>query len=339
MISSLKLLLKSQRKRSRLTQTTSGFTLIELLIGMVMATLVITPLMTFMLNIMNSDRNEQAKANSNQEIQSALDFIAEDLKQAVYIYDSSGLNNNSTTDPTTSGIKDQIPPGTAGDPTAGAPGCRMATPTCVPVLVFWKREPKANVLKLSSSSTCPPTSSVDNCDDVYVYSLVAYYLVKGEISSGNWSDAARISRFQISDGFVNPNLAANSETASVGFQLFDLTITATTLTQKMNRWTKKNGETYTAKADVLVDFIDQSTITPLTCPTGTQRVPSTTTFPTTLPGFFYACVNSSNTSAQVFIRGNALARIENNTTYTAAKSIYFPTASVQVKGIGLLGIE
>lgn len=328
MISLSKFIIKSQRRRAVVAETNTGFTLIELLVGLVLASLVITPMMTFMLNIVDSDRKEQAKANSNQEIQSALDFIAQDLKQAVYIYDSSGLNNNSTTDSTTSGIKDKIPP------VAEAPGCKSTTPTCVPVLVFWKREPKVNVLKLSSSSTCPPTSSVDNCDDVYVYSLVAYYLVKGEISSGDWSDAARISRFQISDGFVNPNIAANLENPDLGFQLFDLTITGTTITQKMNRW-KKSDATYTARTNVLVDFIDQSTITPSTCPTGTQRVPSTTT----LPGFFYACVNSSNTSAQVFIRGNALARIEKNTTYSANKSIYFPTASVQVKGIGLLGIE
>lgn len=91
MINSFKLVLKSQQKRSRLTQETSGFTLIELLIGMVLATLVITPLMTFMLNIMNSENKEESKATSEHEIQSSLDFIAQDLKQAVYIYDATGI--------------------------------------------------------------------------------------------------------------------------------------------------------------------------------------------------------------------------------------------------------
>jgi len=38
-----------------------------------------------MLNIMDSERKEQAKTTSEQELQSALDYIAGDLEQAVYI--------------------------------------------------------------------------------------------------------------------------------------------------------------------------------------------------------------------------------------------------------------
>jgi len=51
-----------------------------------------------MLNIMDSERKEQAKKTSEQELQSALDYIAGDLEQAVYIYDDDGLiRNNSAT--------------------------------------------------------------------------------------------------------------------------------------------------------------------------------------------------------------------------------------------------
>ncbi len=340
MINLLKFLLKRQRKRSKLAYTNTGFTLIELLVGLVLASLVVTPLMGFMINIMDNENKEKAKATSEQEIQAAIDFIAEDLKQAIYIYDPSGLDKTSSDTPP--GIKDQIPP----TERAKVPGCRPETPMCVPVLVFWKRELRPNVLKLTSSSNCPPppSATANDCDDVYVYSLVAYYLVKGEISSGGWSDAARIARFQIRDGFINPTILNNKEEPNNGFKLFDLAATGVNLTEKMNRWTKNNDVPYdiVATARVLVDFIDQSPISTSTlpsCPTGTQRVPSTTAFPTNLPGFFYVCVNSSNTSVQVFIRGNALARLEKNTIYSANKSIYFPTASIQVKGLGLLGIE
>jgi len=50
-----------------------------------------------MLNIMDSERKEQAKTTSEQELQH-IDYIAGDLEQAVYIYDDDGLiRNNSAT--------------------------------------------------------------------------------------------------------------------------------------------------------------------------------------------------------------------------------------------------
>lgn len=91
MVSTLKFLIKSQLKRSRLVQQVNGFTMIELLIAMILAFLIITPLLGFMVNIMDTDRKEQAKANSEQEIQAALDYIARDLQQAIYIYDADGI--------------------------------------------------------------------------------------------------------------------------------------------------------------------------------------------------------------------------------------------------------
>ncbi len=314
MIDTLRLLMSSQLKRSKLNQKSAGFTLIELVVAMVLAGLVITPLFGFMHNIMDTERKEQAKATSDQEIQSALDYIAQDLKQAVYIYDAEGLNNISTDTPP--GIKNQIPP------VAAAGGCQNTTSTtCVPVLVFWKRELRQDVL---------PSG------DAFVYSLVGYYLIKGNNGSETWSNAARIGRFQIRDGVRNPTTPTSyisGEIPSPGFQLFDLTVTGITLKDKMNRWLKKANENYTVDALTLVDFIDQSTdgIAP-NCPATTQQVPST------LAGGFYACVDSSRTWAQIYIRGNALARIENNSTYSAMSS-YFPTVSIQIQGRGLLGFD
>ncbi len=60
-------------------------------------------------------------------------------------------------------------------------------------------------------------------------------------------------------------------------------------------------------------------------------------------GGFFACVNASDAtqvSAQVYLRGNALARIgKNNIAYAPSQSTYFPKASIQVKGGGFLGIN
>ncbi|AFZ31393.1 hypothetical protein Glo7428_2898 [Gloeocapsa sp. PCC 7428] len=317
--------LKFLLQQSHQSRKTSGFTLTELLVGMLMASLVITPLFSFALNIMENDRKEQAKATTEQEIESALDYIAQDLEQAIYIYDADGLDNNSSTS-SSSGIKNQIPP------VSTTRGCGSTTPTCVPVLVFWKRDHRPGVLPVSGSSVR---------DDTFVYSLVAYYLIKD--NSSIWSNAARIGRFEIRDGVRNPTSPTNSdgtpnfitnESTSSGFQLFDLSVTGSSLKEKMNRWTKASSS-YTTNVLTLIDYVDQSNLTPQACPTGMQRVPSTAT----VPGGFYACVDSATTSAQIYIRGNALARIGNNSTFSTNQSAYFPSATIQVKGRGFLGVE
>ena len=346
MLDTLRLLMSRQLKHFKLAQKTSGFTLLELLVAMVLAVLVITPLLTFMVNIMDNDNKEQAKAASEQEIQSTLDYISQDLEQAVYIYDADGLNNKSND--STPGIKDQIPP------LASAPGCGSTTTTCVPVLVFWKRNFKQGVV--------PVTVNWNTLyNDTFVYSLVAYYLIQGTSVDGNWSNAARIGRFEIRDGVTDPANPTNADgtahyitppstqtNPSPGFQLFNLTLTGQGLKTKMDLWQKNTQAAYTDQTVTMVDYIDQTQNPTGTCPaTNPQQVTGgfyaccpanmQQIVPPNLAGGFYACVNSSTTSAQIYIRGNALARITTaGATYSDSKSIYFPTASIQIKGRGLL---
>ncbi|MBN3895825.1 MAG: hypothetical protein HWQ41_11320 [Nostoc sp. NOS(2021)] len=331
----LKFLLSIQLKRSKFVQQVNGFTLIELLIGLLLAFLVLTPLLAFMVNILSTDQKEQAKANSEQEIQTAVDYIANDLQQAVYIYDTNALTKTSNTVPASSGIKDQIPPSNI------ATGCNSST--CQPILVFWKRKFLTGAITLSISTT------TNKKDDTFVYSLVAYYLIKD--SSTTWSKAARIARFEISDGVLAasgtdstvttgnctgyPNdkyIDNTSHCPDAGFQRFNLNLaSAAGLTQKMNSWTATASTPYTQQASVLIDYVDQTSIgsTPPTCPTGTLSSGS-------YMGF-YTCVDVANTTAQVFLRGNALARLQtSNFDYSSTNQTYFPTANVRVQGHGYL---
>ncbi|WP_334940123.1 hormogonium polysaccharide secretion pseudopilin HpsC [Nostoc sp.] len=323
----LRFLLSIQLKHSKFVQQVNGFTLIELLIGLLLAFLVITPLLGFMINILSTDQKEQAKANSEQEIQSAIDYIGRDLQQAVYIYDGTALTRNSNTIAASSGIQDQIPSAKK----AGVCDSSSTTVTCKPILVFWKRK----FIQRATTST----------DDTFVYSLVAYYLIKDTSTSTNttWSKAARIARFEISDGVLatsgSPNCGSDypndsyidtSHCPDPGFQRFNLNLPgAVGINQQMNSW-KTASSVYTQTPFVLVDFIDQTSIaTNPTCPTGTLSSG-------TLMGF-YACVDVANTTAQVFLRGNALARLQNsNFDYSSSNQTYFPTASVRVQGRGYL---
>jgi len=334
MIDTIRLLMSRQLKCSKLTQKTGGFTLFELLIAMVLAFLVVTPLLTFMVNITDNDRTEQAKATSEQEIQSAIDYISHDLQEAVYIYDAAGINL----------INNQLPIATGG----------------VPVLVFWKRNFYRSAVKVitpsNPSPTCP-SATPNSCNDAFVYSLVAYYLIKDNNST--WSNTARIGRFEIHDGVKDPNDATGTSylpdpySQDKGFKLFDLTLSGT-LQNKMNAWTKDPSVSYTASILPLVDYIDQTPSTatlppppPVNCTSTTSpdsQLVSAPSSPTTTPPngiySFYACVDSSRTLAQVYIRGNALARIKTLPTvpiYDPSKASYFPTAIIQIKGRGLLG--
>lgn len=323
MISTLKFLLSKQLKRSKGIQQVDGFTLIELLVGMILAFLIITPLLGFMINILDTDRKEQAKANSEQEIQAALDYIARDLQQAIYIYDATGIGcltgtANTTTCPNVTTTANQLPSPTATDR--------------VPVLVFWKRELVSKAITITGTQK----------DDTFVYSLVAYYLIKD--TSTTWSKAARIARWQIRDGIPDPSSTQTcgkyltNQCPDPGFALFKLDGIGT-ITQKMNTWTKA-AATYTADTTVLVDFIDQTqpilNVPP--APACVTSVPASfSTRDTGKMNSFYACVDLVNTTAQVFLRGNALARLQNdNLNYKVSGKTYFPNASIRVQGRGYL---
>jgi prepilin-type N-terminal cleavage/methylation domain-containing protein len=350
----LKVKIQSNHKEQQ-----QGFTLIELLVAMILAVLVITPLLTFMINILDTDRREQAKASSEQEVQAAVDYIARDMEQAVYIYDADGIyGKTDATDATKNitGILSQLP--SSGETTK------------VPVLVFWKRYflGKDQNVTVGTGTSATQTragclvrlsATVCNDQDYMLYSLVAYYLVKDNSSTWN-STTARIERWEIRDGIRDlSGTITRSETIngtatnvqyllapSSGFMPFNLSLEGD-LKKKLGTWVKHSSETYNAPRPTLIDFVDQTTIadgaTAQACASDEQQVPRytpTNGAPAALQtGSFYACVNSSKYVARVFIRGNAKARFESGAKYNSGSSEYFPKASIQIKGRGFLGAE
>ncbi|WP_016952699.1 hormogonium polysaccharide secretion pseudopilin HpsC [Anabaena sp. PCC 7108] len=356
MFKTITFLLRGFIKSPRVNNQVEGFTLIELLIALTMAFLILTPLLGLVVNIATTDQKEQAKATSEQEIQTAMDFIARDLQQAVYIYDDRGVEKtNSPTNPLESGIKDSLPVVTNG----------------LPVLVFWKREIVKEVI--------PNDGAIK--DDAFRYSLVAYYLITNTNNTDKtWSKTARIARWEIKDGVRSINInvgepctdSYNKETKFVskeycpddGFVPFDLDSTSGNVTQKMKLW-KGDKTKYKATPQVLIDYIDQTIPeTPTgnipdltrqcltdynitTSTTSTSKQPKVIPSNTTSPSSFYACVSNYEdstkigqviTTAQVFIRANALARVQSSDiTYSDKnKATYFPSVNTIVQARGFL---
>ena len=347
--------LKAYRlKNSQRSHKTGGFTLIELLVGIIMTSLIITPLLGLVINMMDTDRKEQAKATSEQEIQAALDYIARDLDQAFFIYDGLGLRE----------IKNDLPQVAVAD----------ADEEGEPVLVFWKRKFLPNSLPITGKGIGDCANNDNNCDDGFVYSLVGYYLIKDDnCNNSAWSCAMRISRIELKDALYDVNNPVNGEAppvtnneASPGIGSVDQLLEQSgSLEEKLNNWAG-GGYDYTATPfQTLIDYIDQSTGADVpqpqcsteTRPEGSPRLDGSV-YPAPYPyrqvpepgsadnefltGSFYACVNTDQTVAQVFIRGNALARLRPKNQvplYAANQRAYFPQASIQAQGSGLLNVN
>ena len=358
----LRLLLKSQhpQNRSGRAQTEKGMTLIELLIGTVMAFLIITPMLAFVVDMLNTDRREQVKANTEQDIQAAVDFIAQDLSQAIYIYDNSA---------------DGVPALVTGKFIPSA-----TTTNGTPILVFWKRQQLKNSLPITAGdapNTCTdstPLTGAGACNDSYVLSLVAYYQVSGgdaiwcQPSGGN-TCPTRIVRYQIQDGLKNPTKSADPDPAqryfaptvltdgqklSKAFNIGDVNQQGFDISNPTKRVTMPN--TSWERIDVLVNYLDHTELAAgpkvpvdeCTIALGNPTIQNGAATEAILEGSlkivgternsFYACVDTQKNLARVTIRGNSLRRLQpNDANYDAKKSAFFPTASVQVQGLGARG--
>ena len=295
-------LLKNRAQPAQPTEPSDGFTLIELLVAVVMAVLVLTPLLSFMINILTTERREQAKATTEEELQAAVDYITRDLEQAVYIYDQEALSTNSNTaDPANSGIKNQIPPGSGA-----ISGCTTAN--CTPVLAFWKREVYEDAFKYDNTACTTTDANNGDCNDGFAYSLVVYFQTTDN-PNGIWSNTSRIARFELNGGVRNPTTSgAYFEPPSTGYESFDLSQSGS-LEEKLNIWQKAAAD-YDTPAFVLVDHIDQ---------------------------FALSAVSTTTNTAQVTIRANALSRLQEDATFNSNLTPYFPSTTIQVQGLGILG--
>lgn len=316
--------------------------MIELLVSMVVASLIITPLLFFVVDVLNTDVREQAKTNSEQELQTALTFIANDLQKSVYMYDQTGID----------AIRDQLPHN--GDAEK------------VPVLVFWKQDIVERVLPINTKNADLENEHCENnrCDNAAVYSLVAYYLMTDD--SDVWQGNARIGRFEIRDGVLNPaeyyqEYVSSDKVSKAkkdkGFKLFDISSNVQgTFEQKMEAWTK-DAEPYEEDVNVLLDYISEQgreeSDGALDCNqqlgqdsggsaelvggevTITKSDDTTVTLSPDKTGF-YACVDSTKNVAKVFITGDTYSRMDKDEDYQA-KSAFFPQISVTIQGRGSLG--
>jgi type II secretory pathway pseudopilin PulG len=345
----LRLLLKSQHQRNRSgpAQTDKGMTLVELLVGAIMAFLILTPMLAFVVDMLNTDRREQVKSNSEQDLQAAVDFIAQDLSQAIYIYNQAGITAINSTS--------QLPP-----PPINTTG--------TPILVFLKRQQIKNSVPVNPALTPKPSGCVPDalpgkdgeCNDTYVLSLVAYYQITDTTPNSPWCQPsgytcpARIARYEIREPVRNPYTEdvkkpyydeADLSDSQKGSKAFNKDFDFSKPTENVT-----TGASFPSP-EVLVNYIDHSS-TNVPIPTGAQCQTLLSVTPPAAPATFnvndllitngsahsfYACVDTARNVARVTIRGNSLRRLQAEAPYNNKNPAYFPTATVQVQGLGGLG--
>ncbi len=337
MLTILKYILKNQQlKGLKSNFSTTGFTMVELLVSAIVAFLIITPLLSFVVNILDTDVKQQSKTITEQELQSAVSFIANDLKQAVYIYGQNGVE------------------------TVGP----QLSDSGIPVLVFWRQQLIEDIVPVNTPNANVQQDHCDDpnneCDDAQVYSLVGYYLITENEGNSPWSNAARIGRIEIRDGVRNPadyyeyldEYGAKMSLAKrdSGFKIFDgmNPNVPGTFEQKMEAW-EPDGE-IEENIEVLVDYVDHTSANAYVDATPENDSVPDDAFcqaslnsddaqlvgdPNTNRGF-YACVDSKKTLAQVFIAGNGLARTQDGAEYDQNQATLFPKVNITVRGRGVL---
>lgn len=278
----------------------------ELLISVVIASLVVTGLLTLVVELTKADKREANLDQVQRDMNRAMDYITDDLQEAVYVYPRPQ-------EIATRLAGDSAFPGAAGE---------------VPVLAFWRIDPLEQ--ELNCNVPVRVGTVLEQCQLLNIrqaaYTLVVYVQKVNDNSSPNWSGQSRIIRYELSK-YPTPiptNLALRA-----GYR--DPTDPVDPLAQ-FPAW-QPNGVPRGSSA-VLVDYVQRPTFTPAVALNksplndaggacrgyGTDTggnplysvVPSNAT--TTLNNTFFACVrspiivagnaNQGNQDIYVFLRGN-----------------------------------
>lgn len=291
-----------------------GFTLLELLISVVIASLVVTGLLTLVVELTKADKREANLDQVQRDMNRAMDYITDDLQEAVYIYPNPQIIGTQLTG-------DPAFPGAAGE---------------VPVLAFWRIDPLEQAL--NCNVPVRTGTVLEQCNLLNIrqaaYTLVVYVQKVNDNSSPNWSGQSRIIRYELSK---YPTPIPTDLTFRAGYR--DPTDPVDPLAQFPN-W-QPNGAPRGSSA-VLVDYVQRPSFAPplalnksplndvdangISAPCrgygtddGTPAgnplysvVPNTAT--TTVNNTFFACVrspiivagnaNQGNQDMYIFLRGN-----------------------------------
>ena len=305
---------------TRKVRRAKGFTLLELLVAMIIGSLIVLALLTLVVQLTETNQKDAARTQVQQDMQAAMDYVAQDLRSAVFVYNGECLQGNGV--PVSGTDFSKTCPGIINF----IPADINAKPNKVAVLAFWRtKELPKEIVTLCGKSPNPeqladpdPKIVTDNimtkakvpCLAGYSYSLVVYGLDSTN-TKGIWNGKARLTRYELSQFPPNPTSQTDQ---TVGFvdPLEEPELT-------FQQWPLKDGGTAgvinrqaalpTGQSFALVDFVDTKT------PGDTASAPKCQEFgvdddgrkrslspiETSNPPFrsFYACVRDGGVVTQI----------------------------------------
>jgi prepilin-type N-terminal cleavage/methylation domain-containing protein len=332
----LNLIAALRRSSRKSPQLNRGFTLTEVLVATIIGALIVTGLLTVMVELLTSDAREAARSETQREMQLALDYISTDLREAVYVYDGKCLAERTEGTDCTALFSSRA---------------LVAVPdNSTPVLAFWKLDDLPDAVKRQCATIDINEDGAPPCVSGRAYTLVVYYLTRND-DDPTWAGKARIQRFAFPrfnnqglevTGYVNPGDSGFESWPEVD-------------------GTAQGGITNLSGLVTLVDFVDSRPMEEIdelneegdaevSCPGGYQLTPSDATLENF--GFsgvrnFYACirepnrpdvnsleseeVSAFNQKVILFIRGNA----EGKPGIQSANEGFMPAIQTQVLNRGV----
>jgi prepilin-type N-terminal cleavage/methylation domain-containing protein len=212
--------------RHRVHQS-AGFTLIELLVSLLVASIFLLATAMIVIETMRLDREETGRTQVQAELTQAMEYIQQDLAEALYIYNDTEQNPQQS-DRLGDGIPDVIQ-------RLYTPGWIRRPDDAIPVVAFWKLEPIPQGCYRTQREDGTPGDQIPNLQQIRegrailpvqpppefprtngrnadwetlvsrrgIYTLVVYYLRRNYNNAGNptgptpWEGNARIDRFEL----------------------------------------------------------------------------------------------------------------------------------------------
>ncbi|WP_009631831.1 prepilin-type N-terminal cleavage/methylation domain-containing protein [Synechocystis sp. PCC 7509] len=310
----------------------SGFTLVELIISMAIASVVVSGLMSLVVQLVSTNQQESGQTQTQNDMQLALDYISNDLREAVYVYPGECLTATGEGSKSAITVSPDFCPGVVNHIKDFGTDFNNNS---MPILAFWKLDTLPSPL-INSCGTATPTAGVP-CNSGRTYTLVVYFLRKNvDTDIPRWYGKSRLLRYELpnyaSDGTAIANYVS-PEQPGVGFRKWPWQLKGGTVSNLQAAIPNLNNDI----PQTLVDFVDgerinSSVADSTACPVDDltndvyYRVsPDVTATPFAGVRSFYACVRVDKTSelgvdvydgrtlnqdVLVFLRGNSIGRVQ-----------------------------
>jgi prepilin-type N-terminal cleavage/methylation domain-containing protein len=323
-----------------------GFTLTELLVSIIISGIIVVGLLTLVVDLLGNDQRDSSRNETQREMQMAMDYIVQDLREAIYVYDGRRLVNSTSGTATISPLTQFIPDFSAQD------GARL-------ILAFWKPEAvpyqasggaiPANCLTAFAANDPRQQECVDLQVSRTTYTLVVY--LQTQSSTPPWQGRSRIIRYTLRK---YTNLATLAR--STGY------VDPTTEASFLN-WPYDSGNTLRQVARptaadwpsaVLVDFVDNPANTLIATPAADDCPPNTSVTGVGVRDYirstpagqnanyrsFFACVKNpevaSNQDVRLTLRGAVWGRPGYPKSAGTTKPGFLPVLETQVLIRGVL---